>query len=295
MNSGPVVMLTALDLEYSAISRHLTGLGLRRHEGTRFEIGLLPDGQEIVLGLTEEGGLGAAAVAERARAAFRPTALLMVGVAGGLKDDIQLGDVVVATKVYAYQGGKDEADGRLNRPQAWESDYELRELAHSIKRSGSWEQYLIPPRGKLPEVHFKPIAAGDVLLNSRQTALFQQLHLSYNDAVAIEMESAGVAKAGQLSRSLPVLTVRGISDKADGAKHAADAAGLQTIAAENAAAFALAIAAELYVQGPAEDHAGEPRQHVHVQNNTAHGGNVFAVQDGDITFHTRNPPKPAPG
>src|SRR5580698_6755966 len=106
------------------------------------------------------------------------------------------------------------------------------------------------------------------------------------------MESAGVAKAGQLSRSLPVLTIRGISDKADGAKHAADAAGLQAIAAGHAAAFALAIAAELYAQGPAEDPAGESRQHVSVQNNTAHRGNVFAVQGGDMKFHTAIPPQP---
>jgi nucleoside phosphorylase len=290
VNTRPVVVLTALDLEYTAISGQLSDLRTQRHEGTRFEIGTLPGGPEIALGLSEEGGLGAAALAERARAAFRPMALLMVGVAGGLKDDIQLGDVVVATKVYSYQGGKVESDGLLNRPQAWESDYELRQLAHELKRSKSWGRYLTPPRDDPPEVHFKPIAAGDVVLNSRETTLFQQLHHNYNDAAAIEMESAGVAKAGQLSRSLPVLTIRGISDRADGAKRAADAAGSQSLAAGNAAAFALALAAELHAQGPAADDTAESGQRIYVQNIVANGGLSVGVQDGTVRFHDDPPP-----
>src|SRR5699024_429062 len=40
---------------------------------------------------------------------------------------------------------------------------------------------------------------------------------TYNDAMAIEMEGAGVAQAGHLSGS-PVAIVRGISDRADGTK-----------------------------------------------------------------------------
>lgn len=90
-------------------------------------------------------------------------------------------------------------------------------------------------------MHFRPIAAGEVVLNSRTSPLAEQLRRTYNDAAAIEMESAGVFGAGHLNRSWPVLTIRGISDRADGAKHIADKAGLQTVAAANAAAFAFAL------------------------------------------------------
>jgi nucleoside phosphorylase len=96
-----------------------------------------------------------------------------------------------------------------------------------------------------PRVHFKPIAAGEVLLASRTAPTAERLHRVYNDAAAIEMESAGVSQASQFNRSLPTLIIRGISDRADGGKRAVDEAGWQPRAAAHAAAFTLALAAEL--------------------------------------------------
>jgi hypothetical protein len=98
-------------------------------------------------------------------------------------------------------------------------------------------------------VHFKPIAAAEGVLNSREAPLARRLHRFYNDAAAIEMESAGVAHAGHLNRCLPVLTIRGISDRADGAKGDADQAGWQLTAAGHAAAFAVTLAAQLMRDG----------------------------------------------
>jgi adenosylhomocysteine nucleosidase len=59
------------------------------------------------------------------------------------------------------------------------------------------------------------------------------------------MEAAGIAQAGHLNGSLPVAVVRGISDRADGTKAVSDGAGWQPAAVTGAAAFALALAAEL--------------------------------------------------
>ena len=133
-----VLALTALDLEYQAVSAHLTEL--RRHPhpaGTLFETGYLPGGEiEIVLALTGAGNTGAAVLAEWAMSTFGPQALLFVGVAGALTDDIKLGDVVVATRVYAYHGGKEADGGVLTRPRAWDASHELEQRAHHIARAG---------------------------------------------------------------------------------------------------------------------------------------------------------------
>jgi nucleoside phosphorylase len=244
----PVLVLTALDLEYQAVSAHLTGL--RRHPhpaGTLFETGYLPGGEtEIVLALTGAGNTGAAVLAERAMSTFGPQALLFVGVAGALSGGIKLGDVVVATRVYAYHGGKETDGGVLTRPRAWDAPHELEQRAHHIARAGSWARFLPgTPPGHLPEVHFKPIAAGEIVLASRASPTAERLRNTYNDAAAIEMEGAGVTQASQFNRSLPTLIVRGISDRADGGKKALDEAGWQPRAAAHAAAFALALAAEL--------------------------------------------------
>jgi nucleoside phosphorylase len=247
MDEGPptVVILTALDLEYAAVRRHLAEVRPHRHEaGTMFEVGRLPEhGVRIALAVTGAGNTGAAVLTERAISLFHPVALLFAGVAGALKSDLDLGDVAVATKVYAYHGGKDEDDGFRSRPVAWPVSHELLQLAQHIARTASWLRFH-DPAASVPRIHFVPIAAGEVVLNSRSTPLARQLHHRFNDAAAIEMESAGVADAGHLNRSLPVLSVRGLSDRADGAKSEADADGWQPVAAANAAAFAIAIAAE---------------------------------------------------
>ena len=246
-----VVILTALNLEYHEIHRRLTDLQKQSHgAGTVFELGKLPDVHgTIAIAVCGEGNPGTSVLAERAITMFQPQALLFVGVAGGLKEDVALGDVVVATKVYGYHGGKYDDHGFLARPRAWEAPHELDQLARHVALGGSWIARLSPdPQQPTPTVHFKPIAAGEVVLNARDSPLERRLHDTYNDAVAIEMESVGISQAGHLNRSVPVLTIRGISDKADGGKQTADQAGCQSTAAAHAAAFGLELAASILMR-----------------------------------------------
>jgi nucleoside phosphorylase len=223
---------------------------LRAHRhpaGTIFEVGRIAGSPaRVAVAVVGTGTAAAAVMAERAIDEFHPEVVLFVGVAGALKRSVRLGDIVVATKVYGYHGGKADRSRFRARPEAWEAPHHLEQLARHVARAGSWTSFI--ERGgqrSLPQVHFKPIAAGDVVLNSRSAALTRQLQRDYSDAAAIEMESAGAAKAGQLRR-VPTMTVRGISDLADGAKHVADQAGWQLIAAANAAAFSIALLAALH-------------------------------------------------
>jgi adenosylhomocysteine nucleosidase len=251
-NGRCVVVLTALNLEYKAVRAHLTGLWRMAHPrgGTGFEVGYLPGaGLPVALVRTGQGNASAGVVAERAIEAFDPAAVVFVGVAGGLKDDIELGDVVVATWVYAVHGAKDEDGRSLVRPRAFEADRELLDLAQHLDVTGAWQADGVAEAAI--RVHFAPVASGEVVLNSRDTALARQLHEHYNDAAAVEMESAGVAQAAHLNRGVPMLTVRGISDKADGLKHAADAAGGQPEAAARAALVAVAVLREFAASLPA--------------------------------------------
>jgi adenosylhomocysteine nucleosidase len=195
---GTVVVLTALNLEYQAIRVSLTGVRRIDHPaGTLFEAGELPGGRgRIVLAVTGQGNAGAAVLTERAIAMFQPRALLFVGVAGALSDDLELGDVVVATKVYSYHGGKEGSDGFFPRPQCWEIPHQLDQLARHVHRTQPWVDRLpAGPSRSVPAVHFKPIAAGEIVLDARTASLGQELRRTYGDAVAIEMESAGVSQA----------------------------------------------------------------------------------------------------
>jgi adenosylhomocysteine nucleosidase len=240
-----VVVLTALELEYQAVRGMLTALVCYRHTGgTLFEVGRL-DGSRCSLAIvrTGPGNTASALIAERAIAMFQPKALLFVGIAGALNDDIDLGDVVVATKVYAFHGGKDNDDGFLARPQTWNAPHELEQLAGYIAQTTSWRRAI--DSGRTPVVHLKPIAAGEVLLDSLTGSVSEFIRRHYNDAAAIDMESGGAALAGHLNRALPVLSIRGISDYANGAKDSAVRSGWQGVAARHAAAFAATLATHL--------------------------------------------------
>ncbi|MGI5272433.1 purine phosphorylase [Nonomuraea sp. CA-218870] len=277
-----IVILTALDLEYQAVRGHLTDPRVHRHAaGTLFELGRLAgDGHRVALGLVGKGNHPAAVITERAIAEFSPTALLFVGVAGALWPGIGLGDVVVATHVYAYHGGTSQDDGLKARPRVWEVTHETDQLARHLCRTQSWTRHL-PVDAAVPVVRFGPIAAGEVVQDSAISAHAQWVRRTYNDALAIEMESAGVAQAAHHNRSLPMAVVRGISDRADGTKTVTDGLNWQPKAAASAAAFAAALAQELAVEH--EHHPGrEARDMSQSVRNVARDNARVGVQAGHI-------------
>lgn len=298
MQKDLVVILTALNLEYQAVRRRLAGPQVHRHErGTRFEVGTVRGTScRVALGLTNKGNHSAAVIAERAIQEFSPVALLFVGVAGALWDTPRLGDVVMATHVYAYHGGTSEDDGLKARPRVWEAAHGVSQLGSHLARMNDWIDDT-PGHGRAPQVHFGAIAAGEVVQNSKISAEAQWIRQHYNDALAIEMEAAGVAQAGHLNGA-PVAIVRGISDRADGTKSSAKDRNWQPRAAANAAAFAIRLAVELVREqeqvvmsraGKAHT-ADELKEHV---NNTALNSTV-GIMAGSVkesSVHLNTGPK----
>jgi nucleoside phosphorylase len=281
-----IAILTALEEEYAAVRAHLAAPRTHQHEaGTRFEVGTLttrPD-RKIVLTCVGAGNLTAATITERIVTEFRPSVLMSVGVAGALRDWLELGDVVVATRVYAYEGGRTEGEEFLVRPRAWELAHHVEQTVRTLTRSFAWREPLPESgQGAAPVPHLNPIAAGEVVHNSLTSALAQRLRTAFNDAVAVDLESAGLAHAAHLNGSVPAVTVRAISDRADGAKAQAHRAGWHPVAARNAAAFAVALAAALDDPGDDQDAAEEhpARPPVLHNRNIASGNARVVIQTG---------------
>ncbi|HWO63103.1 MAG TPA: 5'-methylthioadenosine/S-adenosylhomocysteine nucleosidase [Umezawaea sp.] len=243
-----IVILTALESERAAVLGHLAEVEAHEHRaGTLFDVGVLKSRSDrrIAVAATGMGNLTAAALTERAIVEFQPSAMLFVGIAGGLRDWLELGDVVVATRVYAYHGGRSEDGGFRDRPRSWDISHKIEQAARRVSRAREWYAPISDGTGVCPEVHFHPVAAGDVVLDSRTSEHARHLDDTYNDAIAVEMESAGFALAGHLNDGLRTASVRAISDLAGGAKNTTDREGWQSVAARNAAAFAVALAAQL--------------------------------------------------
>lgn len=294
MTDDVVVMLSALNLEYDAVRRMLSDVDVCHERGTRFEVGKLPGTKcRVALGLTSKGNQSAAVLTERAMQRFDPAAVLFVGVAGALRAATPLADVVMATHVYAYHGGTSDDDGLRARPRVWETAHGISQLAAHLGRTGEWTANAVPG-DRTPDVHFGAIAAGEIVLNSRISYEATWLRDHYNDALAIEMESSGVAQAGHLN-GVPVGIVRGISDRADGTKNS-DADGTwQPRAAANAAAFATRLAGELINEREStsmrEDRT--PKHGTVVTNTNTSSGQV-GIQAATVTgsiVNVGSPPK----
>lgn len=246
------VILTAIRAEYLAVKAHLSGLKEEIHPevGTVYETGTFacPNGKPWFVAILEigAGNPNAATETERAASHFKPNVLLFVGVAGGLKD-VRLGDVVVATKVYGYEAGK-ESDSFEPRPDVGNSSYRLVQRARAEARKEDWLERLehrdVSSDNPHPVVHVAPIAAGEKVVASTTSAVFHFLRRQYGDALAVEMEGRGFLQAAHARPSMAALIVRGISDLVKN-KREADNAGYQPLAAQHASAFAFEVLARL--------------------------------------------------
>jgi nucleoside phosphorylase len=254
------LIVTALPVECRAVREHLsaarefvTSLGMVGELGT-----FGPEAAPWSVGVIQVGmGNERAAVeTERAIAELDPQVVLFVGVAGGIKD-VALGDVLVASKVYAYEYGKDSQDFR-SRPEALEPSYRILSRASAVARNDGWRLRIRPtPEGNVPHrptAVVKPMAAGSKVVGDTRSTSANLLREHFSDAAAVEMEGHGFLRALQAHPERQALVVRGISDLIDG-KEASDAGGWQAIASATAAAFAFEVLAQLVIPGAAKEAA----------------------------------------
>jgi nucleoside phosphorylase len=236
------LILTAIPVEYTAVRAHLTDLHEEIHaNGTIYERGTFSAGQqswEVFITELGAGNDSAAVGAERAISYAKPDIVLFVGVAGGIKD-VQLGDVVVATKVYGYEFGKVD-QGFKTRPSVFHPSFRMEQRAKAEAKKTDWLQWLQPLPESTPKVYIAPIAAGNKVIASTRAATYKLLRSHYNDTIAVEMEGHGFLQAVYTNPNIEALLIRGISDLIDDKAHA-DAANFQQIAARHASAFAFEI------------------------------------------------------
>jgi nucleoside phosphorylase len=249
-----VVIVTALDVETDAVLRHLGGNWTDEDlQGTLCYRGKF-EGWDVVVVETGPGNSTAGIIAGKVLSHYAPDLALFVGVAGGIKD-VKLGDVVAASKIHAYESGKDTDKGFEPRAKSPLSAHALEQRARAMRKRNEWRQRLDPnlKREDEPELHVGPIAAGEKVVASQVAPTAEGLKAAYGDTLAVEMEGWGFLEALRIHTVLGIV-IRGISDMLSG-KSASDKAGWQTKAADAASAVAFELLSKLH----STPKAGAPR------------------------------------
>jgi len=246
-----VVILTALSVEFQAVSAHVTPAKEKTevHHHTVYWSGTFScPGCLWKVRSMEVGPSNAIAAIKTTQAIqdFQPDVVLFIGVAGGLKD-VRIGDVVAAQKTYCYEAGK-ESSTFLPRPEIAEATPRMDSWARTVNNERAWTnriQYTsMSPAQSLPRAYIGAIAAGEKVVNSSRSTTARLLQRQYSDALALEMEGYGFLRAAYHHPGVDALVIRGISDLLDG-KSQADAAHSQGLASQHASAFAFELLARL--------------------------------------------------
>ena len=242
------LILTALDVEFEAVAEHtvfqneiedpVTGLV---YDEAKFD----SDNQSWTIFIAEigAGNVNASNVSSRAVDFLKPDLMIFLGVAGGIKDT-KLYDVVVGTKLYSYDSGKDEKSFKP-RPALFNSSERVIGRSRVVRRRKKWLLRVKTDSLDIePKAHIGPIAAGEKVVASTQSQSYRNIRKYYSDALAVEMEGYGALAGAQSRDNIFTVVIRGISDLIDD-KASADASGSQIVASQTAAAFCFELLANL--------------------------------------------------
>lgn len=132
---------------------------------------------------------------------FKPDFLINVGVAGGFKSGVDIGDIIVSSELCHY-----DADATIfsyergqipMMPPSFKCDSRLLDMA---KNAGKQMH---------TRVHFGQIVSGDSFIHNNYQ--ISDLQCNFPEALAVEMEGAAIAQTGYLF-STPFIVIRAISD-----------------------------------------------------------------------------------
>lgn len=228
---GPLcdyLIVTALKDEYDAVVERLTDVkpaGRSSEVVPPFSVGSVHCAGDIkrvaVTVLPRMGLVTAALTTRRLLEYISPELVLLVGIAGGLRGEVMLGDVVIPGETYEYEAVKvtpsgDQAHGLITPVSA---DHLAAIMQHDLS---DWRASLAK---EMPHGNLDPpsVRLGDAMASGHKVIADSErgraLKLAHRKTVAVEMESFGVAEAcRQAFIATPFLAIKSISDYADAQK-----------------------------------------------------------------------------
>lgn len=223
---NPTAILSALAEEQQGLLELLQRPQITRHAGRDFWQGEL-HGQPVVLALSKIGKVAAATTATALIERFGVARMVFTGVAGGLGEGVQVGDVVVAADFLQHDLDVSPLFPRYEVPfygrARFPGDADLTALLYAAACAAlapvdaGRSSALRFPQAR---VHRGLLASGDRFVSGsgESQALQAALAGAGHAVLAVEMEGAAVAQVC-LDYGVPFAAMRTISDRADDSAH----------------------------------------------------------------------------
>jgi nucleoside phosphorylase/tetratricopeptide (TPR) repeat protein len=256
--SAPIdfVIITALEEEREAMLSKLRGfkkldkesddiytyyfakVKSQRRDGSIYQI--------VVACPLNMGPLNATALSIALVQKWKPRFVILVGIACGIKDEVNYGDVMIATQVADYTLAKQEDGMRKVRWEVYPSGPSLLDSANNI--DSKWTSKIVqqrPSEGNVVSVKGVIASGGDVISDDQVIKTYSE---SWPKLIGIEMESGGIAGGLHRTPDRPeFLMVKSVSDFGKD-KHDPEVKPWRNYACHTAAAFTLG----LIKSGPAQ-------------------------------------------
>lgn len=202
-------IIGAMEEEVSKLKEQMSEVTILNQAGMTFLSGTL-SGKETVVVRSGIGKVNAAVCAQILCDQFGVNGIINTGVAGSLRNEINIGDIVLSTDALNHDmdaTGFGYQYGEIPRMDCsiFKADEKLLSLAYKI--CGEVNQEIQVFRGR--------VLSGDQFVSDpdRKKWLIREF-----DGYCVEMEGAAIAQAATLNK-IPFLIIRAISDKADDSAH----------------------------------------------------------------------------
>ena len=207
MAQKPIGLIVAMKIEVDAILAALENPRQETHGGMAFTQGVL-SGVEVVVSQCSPGNVNAALCAQAMIDHYSPRLVLNLGVAGGIGENVHIGDVVIGTACVEYDFDTSALDGC---PAGEMSLPGFEKPLRFLPVNGELAQVLAQSaQGLYGRAHLGVIATGDRFV--ADPAFGEYLQKEFG-ALACEMEGGAIAHACLVNK-IPCAVLRTISDNA---------------------------------------------------------------------------------
>jgi len=199
-NMSKIGIIGAMKLEIEQLINHMTIHDKQEIAGSMYYCGCLHN-KKIVVTCGGVGKVNAASSTQILISQFNVDAIINTGIAGGIKRDVKVCDIVISTDVTHHDVRKDQMVSCYPHQASFMSDERLITLAEDTIKASSYES----------DYHIGRIVSGESFISDPATK--NQILEAY-EPHCVEMEGAAIGHVSYLNK-VPFVVIRCISDNAD--------------------------------------------------------------------------------